>query len=79
MITSRSDIVTLVLRDLILVSNPMFRGKGNHLGSFSGAPDLSEGQEQGGWGCKSSRTSSRNEIYYILDLFTVLRWKSPPI
>ena len=35
-------------RDLILLSNPMFWGMGNHLGPFSGASDRSEGQEQGG-------------------------------
>ena len=35
-------------RDLILVSNPMFLGMGNHLGPYSGASDQSEGQEQGG-------------------------------
>ena len=34
--------------NLILVSNPMFLGMGNHLGPFSRAPDRSEGQEQGG-------------------------------
>ena len=35
-------------RALILVSNPMFLGMGNHLRQFSGASDQSEGQEQGG-------------------------------
>ena len=38
--------------------------------------DPSEGQEQGGWGCKSSRTSSMSEIY-IFGLFTVLRVARP--
>ena len=33
---------------LILVSNPMFLGMGNHLRQFSGASDQSEGQKQGG-------------------------------
>ena len=42
----------MVLRNLILVINPIIRGKGNHLGSLSAAPDPSEGQEQGGWGVR---------------------------
>ena len=35
-------------RHLILVSNPMFLGMGNHVGPFSWASDWSEGQEMGG-------------------------------
>ena len=35
-------------RALILVSNPMFLGMGNHLRQFSGASNRSEGQEQDG-------------------------------
>ena len=35
-------------RALILVSNPMFLGMGNHLRQFLGASDQSEGQKQGG-------------------------------
>ena len=44
--------------------------------SFGIIWDPSEGQEQGGWGCKSSRTSSMSEIY-IFGLFTVLRVARP--
>ena len=56
--TSRSEmeIETLVLMDLILVSNQCLGVKGLIW-------DPSDGQEQGGWGCKSSRTSSMSEIY----------------
>ena len=36
----------LSMLELILVSNPIFLGKGNHLGPFSGASDRSEDQEQ---------------------------------
>ena len=35
-------------RQLDLVSNPRFLGMANHLRPFSGALDLSEGQEWGG-------------------------------
>ena len=34
--------------EMILVSNPMFWGMGNHLGPFSEVLDRREGQEQGG-------------------------------
>ena len=34
--------------NLILVSNPMFLGMGNHLGPFSAATDRPERQEHGG-------------------------------
>ena len=34
-------------RDVILVSNQMFLGMGNHLGPFSGASYQPEGQEKG--------------------------------
>ena len=52
-------------RDMVLVSTPMFWGIGNHLGSFS-ASDPSEGQEKGGWGCKSPTTTSRSEILKLV-------------
>ena len=35
-------------RHLLLVSNPMFLGMGNHLGPFSGSSYRPEGQELGG-------------------------------
>ena len=34
--------------DMVLVSNPRFLSMGNHLRSFSEAPDRPEGQELGG-------------------------------
>ena len=43
-------IVTLLLAilDTFLVSNPRFLGIANHLGPFSGASEVSEGNEHGG-------------------------------
>ena len=71
----------MVLRNLILVSNPIIRGKGNHLGSLSAAPDPSEGQEQGGWGVRVQ--GHLQVVKYIINTFvrieSLLRWISPPI
>ena len=43
-----SNLASEHARDLILGPNPRFLGMANHLRPFSGASDLSEGQEWGG-------------------------------
>ena len=74
----------MVLRNLILVINPIIRGirgKGNHLGSLSAAPDPSEGQEQGGWGVRVQ--GHLQVVKYIINTFvrieSLRRWISLPI